>query len=265
MQVERHHIRGGEGVLRQIGQQEFIDNSVTGEPDLALLLFPGWGWMSGHDDTNERSSLGQALVWAVVERVADSTFCTKEVLIGRQVQARLDVGAIEDAVVFAASDIREIVHIADDRPGAILAIEAQQCSLGGKVVGLEVRLDGRLCSAQFLAILSIARVAKAGHPLMGMHLQDRRARANDFPSLASGVARRAEGTQTPLGRRPIRRLRERPLTRCFTCPINIEDEPAVPLPIPESGCMLLRGKTACQQIFKKERPQGLHWFSGQGG
>ena len=91
-------------------------------------------------------------------------------LISRQVQASLDVSTIEELVVFASCNIGEVGHIGNDRSSAILAIEAEQCALSRKAVGCNVRLDGGLRPAQFFAILSIARVAKAGHPLMRMHL-----------------------------------------------------------------------------------------------
>ena len=55
------------------------------------------------------------------------------------------------------------------------------------------------------------------------------------------------------------------LTRRFSRSINIEDEPAVSQPIPQSGVLLFSGKVACQQIFQKERPQGFHRFGGQRG
>jgi hypothetical protein len=55
------------------------------------------------------------------------------------------------------------------------------------------------------------------------------------------------------------------LTRRFSRPINIEDEPAVPLPIPQSGVLLFSGKAASQQIFQKEGPQGFDWLGGQRG
>jgi hypothetical protein len=207
MQVERHHIRGGKDALGQIGQEEFIDDSVTDEPDLAFLFLLCRGWVSGHNDTNERPVWLQALVWTVVKCAADPAFRAAEVLIGRQVQTSLDVGAIEHPIVFATGDIGEVSDIGDDRPGAILPIEAQQCSLGGKAVSLDVRLDSGLRSAQFLAILSIARVAKASDPLMRMHLEDGRACTHNFSPFASGVARSTEGTQAPLGGRPIRHLR----------------------------------------------------------
>jgi hypothetical protein len=141
-----------------------------------------------------------------------------------------------------------------------LAIKAQQRPLCGKALGLDGGLDGDLCLAQFLALVPIAGVTKAGHPLLRMHLQDGCARANDFPSLASGVAGGTPGTQTPLGSRSIWRLRQRPLPRRFARPIHVEDQPTIPLSIPQSGVLLFGGKTACQQIFQKNAAQGFDRF-----
>lgn len=50
------------------------------------------------------------------------------------------------------------------------AIRGKERALGGKAVSLNVRLDSSLRSAQFLAIRSVARIAKARDPLMGVHL-----------------------------------------------------------------------------------------------
>ncbi len=66
MQVEGHDIRSSEGVLGQIGQEEFIDNAITDESDLPFLFLLGWGRVSSHNDANQRSALGKALVWTVV-------------------------------------------------------------------------------------------------------------------------------------------------------------------------------------------------------
>jgi hypothetical protein len=82
------------------------------------------------------------LVWAVVERAADPTCCTLQMLVSRQVQASLDLGAIEEAVVFAAGHIREIAQVGDDCSGPLLAIQAHQRAFSGKAVGLDVLLDG---------------------------------------------------------------------------------------------------------------------------
>lgn len=61
------------------------------------------GRMGRHNDAHERAAFVQALVWAVEEHPVASTFCTGKVLISRQVQARRELGMIEEAVVFAAS------------------------------------------------------------------------------------------------------------------------------------------------------------------
>ncbi len=87
-----------------------------------------------------------------------------------------------------------ISDIRDHRPRAILAIQAQECALCGKALGFYVRLDSLFGSAQFLAILPMARVAEAGHPLMRVHMQDRGTCPNDFTPLASGVARGTKRT-----------------------------------------------------------------------
>jgi hypothetical protein len=160
MEGERHHIGGGEGVLGQIGQEEFIDDSGTSESDLPFLFLLRWSRMGRHHDAHQRSTFAQALVWTVVERAADPTFGTSEVLIGGQVQARLDLGTIEELVVFAARDLRHVAHIRHDRPAAILTIQTHQRSLGGKVMGLDIRLDGALRPASLLAIPPVPRVSK---------------------------------------------------------------------------------------------------------
>ena len=73
MQVERDDIRGSKGALGQIGPEEFIDDAIANEPDLPFLFLLRWGWVSGHNDPNERAVLVQALFWTVVERAADPT------------------------------------------------------------------------------------------------------------------------------------------------------------------------------------------------
>ncbi len=37
MQVERHNIRGGERVLREVGEKEFVDHPLAGATDAALF------------------------------------------------------------------------------------------------------------------------------------------------------------------------------------------------------------------------------------
>jgi hypothetical protein len=55
------------------------------------------------------------------------------------------------------------------------------------------------------------------------------------------------------------------LPRRFSRPLDIEDEPTNPLPIPPSSILLFGGKMAGEQIFQKERAQGFDRVGGQGG
>jgi hypothetical protein len=55
------------------------------------------------------------------------------------------------------------------------------------------------------------------------------------------------------------------LARRFSCSIDIEDKPTVPLPIPQSGCVLFGRKSAGQQILKQAAAQGFNRFSGERG
>jgi hypothetical protein len=74
MQVKRHDIRGGEGTLGEIGQEEFIDHAVADNSDLPFLFLFGWGGMGRHNDAHERSVFTQALIRAVIEHAADPAF-----------------------------------------------------------------------------------------------------------------------------------------------------------------------------------------------
>ena len=117
---------------------------------------------------------------------------------------------------------------------------------------LEGALNGRDCSTQFCSVFPIAGVSKRAQKLMRMGLQDNSTGTHDFPPLASSVAGSTQGAQTPLGSRPIRRLRPRALAGCLACPIHIENEEVVPLPIPEPTWMLLFSQRARKPIFQKQ-------------
>ncbi len=70
MQVEGHHIRRSKGTLWEIGQEEFIDDACTGNPDPTP---GGAGRVSCNDETDELSCFAQRLVRAVIERATDPT------------------------------------------------------------------------------------------------------------------------------------------------------------------------------------------------
>src|SRR6266566_5524549 len=89
---------------------------------------------------------------------------------------------------------------------------------------LQVRLDHSHRPAQFLSVLSIAWIAETAEPLMGMRLQDGGTGTDNFPPLASGVARSTDIMQTALRGRPIGGHWQSTLTGGLACAIDIENQ-----------------------------------------
>jgi len=162
-----------------------------------------------------------------------------QVLVGRQFQASLDLGPLQDLIVFPAHHKRQSSQVSEDSTCAILPVEAQERTLLGMVMRLEIALNGRDCPTQFCTVFSIARVSKRAEKLMGMSLQNRGTAPHDFPSLASSVARRTQGAQTSLWIWPILRLRQGTLAGRLACSIHIEDEVVIPLPVEQSAWLPL--------------------------
>src|SRR5438552_13113809 len=73
MQVKRHHVGGGECVLREIGEKEFVDHPLAGVTDAALFL---GCWVGGHYDTAAGARLPHRDIGAVVE-LAHQTTCLR--------------------------------------------------------------------------------------------------------------------------------------------------------------------------------------------
>ena len=188
--------------------------------------------MSCHDHPALHTLWSQGQTRAVVERADYPTFRVGQVLIGRQFQASLDLGSLQDLLVFATHDIRESCQIGEDGSRAILPIQAQHGTLFGVIVRLEICSNGRHCSTQFCPVFAIARISKSADPLMRMSLQYCGARSHDFSTFAPGVARGADGAQATLGRGSIWRLWQGSLAGGLTCAINVEDNPPTSLSVP---------------------------------
>src|SRR5260370_34687965 len=122
---------------------------------------------------------------------------------------------------------------------------------------LKIALHGRDCSTQSRPIFAVAGFSKRAEKLMRMGLQDRGTAPHDFPSLASSVARCAQGTQTSLWIWPICRLRQCALAGRLACPIHIEDKEVISLPVPQPSWLLLCHQRTSQQIFETQGAQGL--------
>ncbi len=254
MQIQRHHIDSRKGPLRQISQEEFIDDAGAGHTDPTLRLF---GRMGRDHDPAGFLRRAESQVRAVVEGAADPAFGMREVLVFWQVQTSLHVRSLQDLIVFATHNIGQSCQVGEDGSRAILPIQAQQGMLFGVVVRLEVALDGRYCPTQLGPVLPVARVSKSGNPLMSMSLQDGGTRSHNFPPFASGVAGGTQGAQAPLWHRSIRCLWQGALAGRLSRAIHIENEEVVPLPVPQSTWMLLFYQRTSQQIFQKKGSQGL--------
>lgn len=134
MQVEGHHIGGGESALGQIGEKQLVDNAAAGEADPTLLFSSRMG---RHHDAKTEPIRPHRDIRTVVERAQQLAFRTRELLIGWQVQAALDLGPLQQGIVFAPCHEREASQISEHSPGAILPIQSQQGMRRGEVLCLK--------------------------------------------------------------------------------------------------------------------------------
>jgi hypothetical protein len=167
MQVDLDDIGGGECLLWQSGEEEFVDHACTCDAN-RTLLFPGG--MGRHHHATQHTLRSHRHFRAVVETADDLTFRTLLGLVGGQLQACLDERVIEYAVVFAAGNVGEASQVGEHRSGAILAKDMQQGACQGQVVRREVARDGRQALAQLLSVATIASIAKRAEPTFSYEL-----------------------------------------------------------------------------------------------
>src|SRR5579875_2648333 len=147
--------------------------------------------------------------------------------------------------------------------GAILPIQPQHDSLLGQIMSLAVAPDSSHRPAQFCPKLPVARVGKRAEPLRGMRLRDGRTGADNLPTLAPGVARRAQLVQPPPGGWRLRRLWQGALAGRLTRAIDVEDDALAACSIKQLATLPLLAQRARQRIFQKERAQGFDGFRRQ--
>jgi len=157
MQVQFDDIGGGERPLRQVGEEQFIDDARTRDPNRALLLAC---WMGGYHHAAGHALRPYRHCRAVVEAAHDLTFWTRLKLIGGQVQTRLNERVIEHGVLFATRHKGKASQIGEHGSGAILSVEPQQGMLRRKLGCCKVARDRGESLAQFRSVAAIASVAK---------------------------------------------------------------------------------------------------------
>ena len=123
MQIQFNDVGGGESLLRQVAEKEFVDDARSRDAHRTLLLA---GRMRGNDHAAQPALGANWHVWAIVEAAYHLAFRTLLHLIGRQVQACLHERMIEDGVLLAAGHEGEARQIGEDRSRAILAKDMQQ-------------------------------------------------------------------------------------------------------------------------------------------
>jgi len=123
MQVECHDIGGGEPILREMGEKEFVDHAFAGATDAAL--FRGLR-VGGHHDAAAHALWPHRDIGAVVELAHHATLRTAELLVGRQVQTTLDALPIQHGVIFDARNDREACQIGYNGPCPILPIQPRE-------------------------------------------------------------------------------------------------------------------------------------------
>ena len=123
MQIQFDDIGGGACLLRQVGEEEFVDDTSTRDANRTLLFRGGMG---GHHHTAAHAIGSHRDLWAIVEAADHLAFWALLELIWRKVQACLNERVIEHTVLFAAGDKREACHIGEDGPGSILPVKPKQ-------------------------------------------------------------------------------------------------------------------------------------------
>lgn len=119
MQIQSDHVACSKSWLGEVRQEQFVDDSLAGHANPALLVRSR---MRRHNDPTRLADRANQKIRDVVERAHHATFRVFDLLVWGQVQASLDLDAIEQAIVFATSDIRQFCQIRKYSSCPILAV-----------------------------------------------------------------------------------------------------------------------------------------------
>ena len=122
MQLQLDDIADGERLVRQGGEEEFVDHTCTRDAHTVLL---GVGGMGGYHYAAGHALGSYRYLRTIVETATCLAFWTLLELVSRQVQTGLNERVIEHAVLFAPGDKCEACHIGERRSCPILAVESE--------------------------------------------------------------------------------------------------------------------------------------------
>src|SRR6266700_4722538 len=255
MQIHLNDVGSGESLLRQHGEEEFVDDARTREANGTLLCASGMGC---HHHAAQHTIGTHRHLRAVIEAAHALAFRRLLELIGGQVQARLDERVIEDREVFAAGHEGEASEIGEHGPGPILSVEPQQRTRWWELIRREITTDGRKALTQFLPVATVAPVAKRAEPLEGVSLADDGAGSYHLPTLAPGVARGTDVLQLAQGCRHLFSLGQGARARRLTRAIESKDHPRVPSSIHQPTRLLFLREWATLEIIEKQGAEGVN-------
>ena len=188
MQIQFDDIASREGLLRQRGEEQFVDDTRTREANRTLLVV---GWMSRHHHAAPHPLWSHRYRIAVVETADQLAFRALLALIWGEMQTRLDERMIKDGVVFSSCYTGKANQVGQHGSSAILTVKPEQSVLFRELVHREIAANGCESLAQFCSVASVAAVAKRSEPVVAMSLRNHGARPDDLPALAPRVARGA--------------------------------------------------------------------------
>jgi len=99
MQIPLHHIAGREGVLREVREEQFVDDPCACHPNRALFLSCR---MRGDDQAAGRTIGSHRNLRAIIKAALHLTFGALLYLIRWEMQPGRDARMIEQVIVFAA-------------------------------------------------------------------------------------------------------------------------------------------------------------------
>jgi hypothetical protein len=138
MHLPRDDIGSGERFLRQVCEEECVDDALARDAD------PAFQWpfgMGRHHHAAAAPLWPYSDIRAVVAGAHQGTFWAAEVGIGGQVQPRPHDRVIQHRVVFAPHDEGEASQIRADGPRAIEALSSQQGACLRQAVRSELATD----------------------------------------------------------------------------------------------------------------------------
>jgi hypothetical protein len=161
MQIQLNDVRGGECLLRQGGEEEFVDDPCSGDPNGTLLVA---GRMRGHYHPASHVCRPYWHLRTIVEAPHGLTFRALLRLIRRQVETRLHERVSEHGVLLTAGHKGEAGQIRKHGSCALLAIEPEERTPLRELVGPERAINGGEPLTQFLPVAPVAFVSNTAEP-----------------------------------------------------------------------------------------------------